>query len=124
MMNDEMRLIIYLLLGLFGGLFAWHVIALLVTSSVENPSSGWPKKTEYTGGIEKVNKQTASVTVNGRTFTVAQNRSGIHVQETTGGKASSWVTMSESSARFGKTKPQAAAEYIKRIVDDNHRIPS
>lgn len=121
-MNDGMRLTIYLLLGLFGGLFVWHLVALFVISGQEQDNDPWMKQT-YAGGIEKVNEQTANVTVNGRTFTVAQNRSGIHVQETTGGRHSAWVTMSESSARFGKTKPQAAARYIQTIVDEGHRIP-
>lgn len=98
-------------------------VFIRILEMTETPSESMSNKPTYTGGIEKVNEHTANVTVNGRTFTVAQNKSGIHVQETTGGRISSWVTMSDSSARFGKTKSQAAAEYIKTIVDERHPIP-
>lgn len=122
-MNDTIRLVLILLGVAFIG---WPLLWLAVTTfsgvGLENKTDDWPKPT-YTSGIEKVNKTTANVTVNGRTFTVAQNRSGIHVQETTGGRFSSWVTISDNAARFGNTKAQAAAKYIKTIVDEGHPIP-
>lgn len=114
-MHPFVEFIIHLLIALFGGLFLFSLVALLIQGpdTTENAF----KKASWQGGVEQVDKHTVRTTVNGFVFDITKDGDKVFVQEKTPGRSSPVVEIGDDCHRFGQTKAQAAVTYIKNKVE-------